>query len=58
MNPDLFDKKGFGWHIGANPGASMLGAIPYFLTRPVTDRIVDRVNRSRAAGGPERDPPS
>src|SRR5579864_9208356 len=31
MNPDLFNKKGYGRHIGANPGASMLGAIPYFL---------------------------
>src|SRR6516165_2151506 len=34
MHPDLFEKKGYGWHIGANPGASMLGAIPYFFTRP------------------------
>ena len=51
MNPDLFDKPGFGWHIGANPGASMLGAIPYFLTRPITDRVVAKVNRTRSASG-------
>jgi hypothetical protein len=48
MHPDLFDKPGYGWHIGANPGASMLGAIPYAAARPVVDRIVAAVNRSRA----------
>ncbi|MBV8841600.1 MAG: hypothetical protein JO307_02210 [Bryobacterales bacterium] len=57
MHSDLFEKKGYGWHIGANPGASMLGAIPYFLTRPVTDRIVRKVNQARAAGGLS-EPPS
>ncbi len=51
MHPDLFEKKGFGWHIGANPGASMLGAIPYAVSRPVVDRIIEKVNRARAAGG-------
>jgi len=51
MHPDLFEKKGYGWHIGANPGASMLAAIPYAVTRPVVDRIVARVNRQRAASG-------
>jgi hypothetical protein len=49
MHPDLFEKKGYGWHIGANPGASMLAAIPYAAARPVTDAIVGLVNRSRAA---------
>lgn len=48
MHPDLFDKPGYGWHIGANPGASMLGAIPYAVSRPVVDRIIAAVNRSRA----------
>jgi hypothetical protein len=51
MHPDLFDKPGHGWHIGANPGASMIAAIPYALCRPIVDRIVDRVNRQRAASG-------
>ena len=32
MHPDLFDKPGYGWHIGANPGGSMVGAIPYALS--------------------------
>jgi hypothetical protein len=56
MHPDLFEKKGFGWHIGANPGASMLGAIPYALSRPVVDRIVEKVNRARAASGIQEPP--
>ncbi len=51
MHPDLFEKEGFGWHIGANPGVSMLAAIPYALSRPVVDRVVDRANRQRAASG-------
>ena len=56
MHPDIFEKKGYGWHIGANPGASMLGAIPYFLSRPIVDRIVDKVNRMRAASGLKEPP--
>jgi hypothetical protein len=57
LHPDLFDKKGYGWHIGANPGASMLGAIPYAMSRPVVDRAVAAVNRSRAASG-QKEPPA
>jgi len=52
IHPDLFEKPGYGWHIGANPGASMLAAIPYALLRPVTDRIVNRVNQSRVGTEP------
>src|SRR5215475_9948631 len=48
MHPDLFEKPGYGWHIGANPGASMLGAIPYAASRPILDRIIAAVHRSRA----------
>lgn len=51
MHPDLFEKEGYGWHIGNNPGASMVAAIPYALSRPILDRIVESVNRSRAASG-------
>ena len=35
MHDDIFEHPGYGWHIGSNPGASMLGAIPYALSRPV-----------------------
>jgi MFS family permease len=49
MHDDIFEHPGFGWHIGSNPGASMLGAIPYALSRPVIDRIVRSVQESRDA---------
>lgn len=51
MHPDLFEKKGYGWHIGNNPGASMLAAIPYALARPVIDPVVQRVQQQRSAAG-------
>ena len=51
LHHDLFETPGRGWHIGNNPGASMLGAIPYAAARPVIDRIVERVNRTRASSG-------
>jgi hypothetical protein len=51
MHPDLFEKEGYGWHIGNNPGVSMLAAIPYAMARPVIDPIVTRVQRARAASG-------
>ena len=51
MHPDLFEKPGYGWHIGNNPGVSMVAAIPYFLARPIIDPIVNRVNQARAASG-------
>src|SRR5215475_9405360 len=51
MHPDLFEKEGYGWHIGNNPGASMLAAIPYMLARPLTDRLVDAAQRARASRG-------
>jgi hypothetical protein len=57
MHPDLFEKPGFGWHIGANPGASMVAAVPYALSKPVIDRVVERVNQSRRAEGRSEPPP-
>jgi hypothetical protein len=56
LHPDLFEKPGYGWHIGNNPGVSMLAAIPYALLRPITDRIVAKVQAGRAARG-ETEPP-
>src|SRR5262245_28519573 len=29
LHPDLFELPGHGWHINSNPGASMIGFIPY-----------------------------
>lgn len=51
LHPDLFEKEGYGWHINNNPGASMIAAIPYAITRPVIDRVVERVRQQRAASG-------
>ncbi len=48
IHPDIFTLEGRGTFINNNPGASMMGAIPYVLARPVTDRIIERVQRSRA----------
>jgi hypothetical protein len=49
LHPDIFTIEGRGTFINNNPGASMMGAIPYALLRPVTDKIVERVHQSRAA---------
>src|SRR5687767_7990738 len=35
LHPDLFEIPGKGSYINSNPGASMLGAIPYAAARPV-----------------------
>lgn len=48
---DVFDTPGHGAHIGNNPGVSMLGAIPYWMARPIVDRIVTTVNARRASAG-------
>jgi hypothetical protein len=49
LHSDIFTLEGRGTYINNNPGASILGAIPYAILRPVTDRIVERVQKSRAA---------
>ena len=48
IHPDIFTLKERGTFINNNPGASMMGAIPYFLARPFTDGIIERVQKSRA----------
>ncbi len=51
LHPDIFQlPNGHAYH-GANPGVSMLAAIPYFVLRPITDPIVRRVAAGRAARG-------
>ena len=57
MHPDLFEKPGYGWHIGNNPGASMVAAIPYSIARPVIDRVATAVAHQRASSG-QSEPPS
>lgn len=48
IHPDIFTLEGRGTFINNNPGASIMGAIPYVLLRPVTDRIIARVQQSRS----------
>jgi hypothetical protein len=47
FHPDIFEMPGRGVFINNNPGASILGAIPYALSRPVVDRIVERAQSAR-----------
>ncbi|MHC4166067.1 MAG: hypothetical protein ACYSWQ_03840 [Planctomycetota bacterium] len=55
LHSDIFQVPGRGAFINNNPGASILGAIPYGLARPVVDRVVKRVQQTRAAS-PEPPP--
>ncbi len=48
MHDDIFEIPGRGAFINNNPGASILGAIPYTLARPIIDRVVERVQLARA----------
>jgi hypothetical protein len=49
LHPDIFEIPGRGAFINNNPGASILGAIPYILARPIIDSVVERVQRARTA---------
>ncbi|HEU4564191.1 MAG TPA: hypothetical protein VFS05_06075 [Gemmatimonadaceae bacterium] len=40
LHPDLFEVPGRGAYINNNPGASMLGALPYLAARPVIAGIL------------------
>jgi hypothetical protein len=49
LHPDIFTIPGRGAFINNNPGASILGAIPYTITRPIIDYAVNRVQQQRLA---------
>lgn len=55
LHDDIFqnppDAPRGGVHQNANPGISMLGAIPYALTRPLVDVVVRRSLAARQASG-------
>jgi hypothetical protein len=40
LHPDLFEIPGRGGYINNNPGASMLGAVPYAVARPAIDGVL------------------
>jgi hypothetical protein len=49
FHPDIFEIPGRGAFINNNPGASILGVVPYALLRPVIDLIVEKVQKDRMA---------
>lgn len=55
LHVDIFqnppEAKEPGAHHGANPGISMVAAVPYFLTRPAVDWVVSRELAARQARG-------
>jgi hypothetical protein len=53
FHPDIFEIPERGVFINNNPGASILGAIPYTIARPLVDQLVHRVNVARAASNAE-----
>ena len=51
LHPDLFEIEGRGAYINNNPGASMLGAIPYAIAHPVIAAVL-RANPALTAPKP------
>ncbi len=51
LHPDIFELPGRGVFINNNPGASLMGAVPYALARPVIDPLVAHMQQRRAASG-------
>ena len=39
LHSDLFEIPGRGWYVSANPGTSLLAAVPYGLAYPVVQRV-------------------
>lgn len=51
LHPDIFELPAGGAYINNNPGASILGAVPYGVARPGIDFIVNRVEAYRESAG-------
>jgi len=52
LHPDLFAIPDRGAFINNNPGASLLGALPYAVARPLVDALVARASAVRSDGPP------
>jgi len=50
LHNDIFVTPDNGAHHGANPGASMLAAVPYMLAKPAVDAVVDWTKERRDGG--------
>jgi|GEM_PF-363121 len=48
LHPDIFEMPGRGVFINSNPGASIVGAVPYVLARPLIDKVLERTQKARA----------
>lgn len=58
LHIDIFEVPGRGAFINNNPGASIMGAVPYAIASPVINAVSQRVQESRASspgGVPEYD---
>lgn len=53
LHPDIFVTENHGVHHGANPGASMIAAVPYVLFKPLIDAINERILANRKASNAE-----
>lgn len=51
LHPDIFDIPGRGAFINNNPGASILGAIPYAVFYPGIELVVERIQAVRQSLG-------
>ena len=55
LHEDIFKSPDYtpraGVHHGANPGISMLAAVPYFITKPLVDVVVARSLQARKTDG-------
>lgn len=47
LHDDMFETPNHGIHHGANPGASMIATVPYFVFKPVVDIIVNHYSNRR-----------
>ena len=56
LHSDIFEMQGRGSFINNNPGASMMGAVPYVLLKPAVDRVVNRVQTARSVESNSQDP--
>src|SRR5215467_10240085 len=50
LHSDIFEISGRGAYLSANPGASMIAAIPYFVFRPVIANIASRFKTPPSTG--------
>jgi hypothetical protein len=47
LHDDMFETKNHGVHHGANPGASMIATVPYFVFKPMVNVIVNYYSSGR-----------